>query len=489
MNSRLRPHSDITVFQEFTELSNSLGGELSGPARVAPGSLMLRRSAAIVAPHGVCQRTLTESLCQSSLAAVNMGQGFPSWDAPAFLREAAAAAIGTAQNQYTRAAGHPLLCKAVADWYGSMHGVAVDPELGVVVTEGATGAIFTAMQALLEPGDEVIIIEPSYDCYAPAVALAGGIVRRVSLARPGVSRLGPGASVDDAFGLDEAELLAAVGPRTRAIVVNTPHNPTGKVLSAGELAAVAEAVQRAGRGGSVAARGGCYVVADEVYEQLWLGDAAPPCVALTPGLEGRVVSVGSAGKTLACTGWKVGWAVGPEEVVGAMANVNQWTQFCVAHPLQVAVAEGLGRAALPGFDQHGSFLDSQRATLRENCDALIAGLEAAGMPALRPGAGFFVLADGSRWDHLVPGEYVQQPSPARRVSKSGIMGVPRDWAMCRFLGHHAGVVPIPTSAFYSATTESAAQGLLRFAICKDSSTIQQATANLAKAAAASGLAL
>ena len=421
-------------------------------------------------------------------AAVNLGQGFPDWPAPDFVVEAAAAALRDGHNQYCRAAGHPLLCEAVAAQYSDRWGREVDPTSQVVVTEGATGGVFTSMQALLQPGDEVVLMEPTYDCYAPAVEMARGTVRRVSLHLPGWER-GSSSPVGTAFGVDADALAAAVSPNTRAIVVNTPHNPTGRVMGKADLDAVAAALRKADAlaGPEMASRGGCVIVADEVYDELCFDQENFRPVASHPGLEDRTLTLGSAGKSLSVTGWKVGWAVGPAPMVAAVAAVNQWTQFCVATPLQVAVANALGAARARGADSL-TFFDQQRKAALARRELLVSALNDSGLPAIVPEAGFFVLADTAAWRGQVGRKHYEAASPSRAGCKPAGSPVPDDVAFCRFLTEEVGVTAIPPTAFYSPATEHLAAPLARFALCKQESSISEAGKRLRRAASERGIA-
>lgn len=333
-------------------------------------------------------------------AAVNLGQGFPDWETPAFVQAAAERAIRENHNQYTRAAGHPMLVRALAEAYGPLLGPrTVDPLAEVCVTVGASGALYSAIQALVEPGDEVVLLEPSYDLYSPAVQVAGARAVRVPLRRRREARLDDdsatsplaigGARVGglppqrtpahgtrerhgdnrfekkghdavfriplpfpssfssssssppraDAFHLDADELAAAVTPRTRALLLNTPHNPTGKIFSASELESIAAIVRKHPR---------LVVLTDEVYEWMVYPDATGrttplPRFAALPGMWDQTVTISSAGKTFSNTGWKIGWCVGPSPLIAPIQIMNQWIQYCVTTPFQVrARPSGLG---------------------------------------------------------------------------------------------------------------------------------------------------
>jgi N-succinyldiaminopimelate aminotransferase len=336
--------------------------------------------------------------------AVNLGQGFPDEDGPAELLDAAQAAIRAGHNQYSPLAGVPALREAIAAHQARWYGMEVDPETGVQVTFGATEAIAAALLALIDPGDEVVLIDPSYDAYAAAVALAGGVRRTVTL-RPPDWRLDPG------------ELEAAIGPNTRALLLNTPHNPTGKVFSRDELETIAAACREHE----------LVAITDEVYEHLVFDGAHVP-IATLDGMAERTVTISSLGKTFSCTGWKVGWACGPADLVGAVGAAKQYLTFAGATPLQHAGAVALG---LPD-EWYAAFAGG----MRERRDRLCAGLAEAGLDVIRPAGTYFA-------NVLVDGDAVEY---------------------CRALPERAGVVAIPTSTFYE--DPDAGRSLVRFTFCK-----------------------
>src|SRR5215218_3962879 len=260
----------------------------------------------------------------SALAArtgsLNLGQGYPDQDGPQGMLDVATAAVLGGRNQYAPGPGIPELRQAVARHQARCYGIQLDPDEQVLVTAGATEAITAAVLALVNPGDEVVLVEPFYDSYPAAVEMAGGVRRTVAMRR-----------TDDGFRLDLDQLRDVVTERTRVLVLNTPHNPTGAVLGEAELAAVAE----------VAERHDVVVVVDEVYEHLTYDGRRHLPLALLPGMAERTVSVSSAGKTFSCTGWKVGWVTGSAELVSTVLHAKQWLTFTNAAPLQPAVAHAL----------------------------------------------------------------------------------------------------------------------------------------------------
>jgi N-succinyldiaminopimelate aminotransferase len=351
--------------------------------------------------------------------AINLGQGFPDEDGPEVVLEAAAAALGAGHNQYAPLAGVPALRDAIVAHQKRFYGLEVDD---VQVTFGATEAIAAAMLGLLEPGDEVVVFEPLYDSYAASIAMAGGVRRVVTLRPPDWS-------------FDGDALREAVGPRTRLLLLNSPHNPTGKVFSRAELELVAE-VCRSSR---------VVAVCDEVYEHLVYSDPPTPHVPLATldGMAERTLTISSLGKTFSVTGWKVGWATGPSELVGAVRAAKQFLSFAGATPFQVA-----GAAALALGDE---FYFELIEAFRARRDRLCAGLRAAGLEPLPVAGTYFVNA-------LVEGSGEE---------------------FCRALPERAGVVAIPTAVFYD--NREVGRSLVRFAFCKRESVIDEAAARLARA--------
>ncbi|OKK18383.1 aminotransferase [Streptomyces sp. CB00455] len=367
---------------------------------------------------------------------INLGQGFPDTDGPAEIAEAASRAVLTGLgNQYPPGPGIPELRAAIAAHQQRFYGLSYDPDTEVLVTAGATEAIAAALLALLEPGDEVIALEPFYDSYAACIAMAGAVRVPVTL-RPQTPGHLPGAA-GGAFVLDLDELRAAVTPRTRLLLINTPHNPTGTVLTPAELAAVAElAVER-----------DLLVVTDEVYEHLVFEGAHTPLAGL-PGMRERTVTISSAGKTYSFTGWKVGWITASPELVTAVRSVKQFLTYVSSGPFQYAIAQAL---ALPD-----AYYDTLRADLAAKRDILADGLAAAGFEVFRPQGTYFITTD------ITPlGE------------KDGL-------AFCRALPERCGVVAVPNQVFYDDKAAGAAQ--VRWAFCKRTAVLEEAVDRLGRLA-------
>ena len=351
--------------------------------------------------------------------AINLGQGFPDTDGPAEIMQAAATAMRTGANQYAPLPGVPELCAAIADHQRRRYGLELDAGAGIQVTFGATEAIAATMLGLLEPGDGVVVLEPFYDSYAAAIAMAGGERRPVTLHPP-------------AFGVDLGALRAAAAG-ARMLLLNSPHNPTGRVLTRAELAGIA----------AVCVEHDLIAVTDEVYEHLTFDGEHIPLATL-PGMAGRTLTISSAGKSFSFTGWKIGWCSGPPELVAGVRAAKQFLSFSGGTPLQHAVA-----AALADAERHVAPL---RAALRANRDALCDGLRAAGFGVSVPQGTYFVNAD------VAP------------------LGVGDGAAWCRALPARAGVVAIPTSAFYDDA--DAGRTLVRFAFCKRAAVIDEAIGRL-----------
>ena len=352
---------------------------------------------------------------------VNLGQGFPDTDGPAAVAEAAAAAIMAGRgNQYPPGPGVPELRRAIAAHQQRFYGLDVNPDTEVLVTAGATEAIAAALLALTEPGDEVIAFEPYYDSYAACIALAGAVRVPVTLRPPD-------------FRPDLDALRAAITPRTRLILLNTPHNPTGAVFSRAELTAIAD----------LAVEHDLLVITDEVYEHMVFDGEHVPIVTL-PGMAGRTVTISSAGKTFAFTGWKIGWVTGSAELVTAVRTVKQFLTFVSGGPFQYAVAEGL---ALPD-----SYYAQLNGDLRARRDLLCDGLAEAGFAVYRPAGTYFVTTDISA------------------------LGETDGIAFCRSLPERAGVVAIPAAVFYDDA--KAGESLVRFAFCKKPEVLEEALTRL-----------
>jgi N-succinyldiaminopimelate aminotransferase len=350
---------------------------------------------------------------------VNLGQGFPDTDGPRAVLDAAVEAIRHGYNQYPPGPGVPELRAAVSAHQRAEYGLVLDPDTDVLVTTGATEAIAAAVLALVGTGDEVVMFEPYYDSYAATVALAGAHRRVVTLRPSGAG-----------WSFDPDELAAAVTPRTRLLLLNTPHNPTGKVFTPDELALLAR----------LAVEHDLLVVADEVYEHIAFDGRAHVPIATLPGMAERTVTVGSAGKTFSVTGWKVGWATGAAPLVAAVRTVKQFLTYVSGAPFQPAVADALVHRRWAGLAD----------ALQARRDQLCKGLASLGYDVLPPEATYFATVD---------------------VHRDAV-------AFCRELPTRCGVVAIPSSVFYDS---AAGDSLVRFAFCKRAEVLDEALTRLAAA--------
>ncbi len=370
--------------------------------------------------------TIFATMSELALAtnSVNLGQGFPDTDGPEELREVAVDAIRQGRNQYPPSQGIPELRHAVAahqrDWYG----MARNPETDVLVTVGATEAIAATFLALCEPGDEVVMFEPTYDSYAAGAAMAGAVPRLVRLHPPD-------------WRFDPDELATAVGPRTKLILLNSPHNPTGKVFSAEELGQVA----------ALCTAHDVLAVTDEVYEHLVFDGSHIPLATL-PGMDGRTLTISSGGKTFSFTGWKVGWVSGPAPLVAAVRAAKQFLTYTSPAPFQLAIARGL--ASPP------QVIEGLATELRARRDQLCDGLDALGYEVFRPAATYFATTDIAP---VAPGLSAQE--------------------FCLALPGRCGVVAIPSSVFYDPADPDAGRTLVRWAFCKRADVLEDALARLA----------
>ena len=353
---------------------------------------------------------------------INLGQGFPDTDGPVDVLKAAADALMDGRNQYPPMTGVPELRQAVAAANARFYGLEVDPATEVVVTSGATEAITASLMAVLDPGDEAVLIEPLYDTYAPVVRMLGATPRFVRLSPP-------------KWELPRGELAAAFGPRTKAILLNTPMNPTGKVFTAAELAFIA----------NLLVRHDAYAVCDEVYEHLTFDGWRHIPLMTLPGLRERVMRIGSAGKTFSLTGWKVGYVTAPATLAPLVAKAHQNLTFTTPPNLQRAVAVGLAKDD-GYFANLGTALQAKR-------DRLGAGLASLGLTVLPAHGSYFVTTDFT---------------PLRFAGD--------DVAFCRYITEHAGVTAIPVTAFYDQP--DAPRHYARFAFCKRDEVLDEAVARL-----------
>ncbi len=352
--------------------------------------------------------------------AINLGQGFPDFDGPEFLKRAAIAAIEGGANQYARSHGMPVLNAAIAEHRQRFYGLSFDPETEVTVMHGATECIAATMLALLDVGDEVVMFEPFFDSYPATIAMAGAVAKLVTLRAPD-------------FSVDMAALAAAIGPKTRAILLNTPHNPCGKVFTRAELEGIA----------ALCIEHDILVITDEVYEHL-VFEGTHVAMAALPGMRERTIMISSTGKTFSLTGWKIGFICAAPDLTRAVRTSHQFITFCNGTPFQIAMAEGL-RTGDAYFEE---FVRGYRARRDRMCE----GLAEVGFGVLVPQGTYFVCTD------IRP------------------LGFDDDVQLCRALPEAVGVAAIPNSAFYVNKHEG--RHLVRWAFCKTDAVIDEGLARL-----------
>ena len=357
--------------------------------------------------------------------ALNLGQGFPDEDGPTGVIEAAAHALRNGANQYAPGLGVPALRRAIAAHQLRHYGIELDPDTQVAVTTGCTEGIAAALLGLVDPGDELVVLEPYYDSYPAMLQMAGGVRRPVTLRSPD-------------FRLDLDELRAAVTARTRFVLLNSPHNPTGTVLTRAELQAIAD----------LAIEHDLTVITDEVYEHLVFDDHEHVPLATLPGMAERTLTLSSVGKSYSLTGWKVGWATGPAHLVEAMVAAKQWLTYTSGAPLQPAVAVAL--------DDYPDFPRDLARDLQQRRDLLVSGLREAGLSPTVPAGTYFATSD------------IRE------------LGWRDSLEFCSAMPERAGVVAIPVQGFYDDPA-GAGQHLVRWAFCKQRELISEATARLVAA--------
>lgn len=370
--------------------------------------------------------------------AVNLAQGFPDFDGPEFVKQAAINAIKAGRGQYARMFGDPALNQAIAGAWKCDNGRDIDPDQNVTVTSGCTEAIAAAVLGIVNPGDRVILFEPYYDSYRACVAMAGAEPVFVTLRAP---RMRPGDVTDDPFTFDESELRRAFEGGAKAIIVNTPHNPTGKVFSRGELEIIAQLCQKHGT----------IAITDEVYERLIYEPGVPHVsLATLHGMQDRTVTLSSLGKTFSLTGWKIGWAIASAPLTKAVRAAHQFLTFATATPLQLGAV-----AALSGPESK-AYIEDLVIDFTRKRDFLVRALAGFGFGVCQPAGTYFIMADHT--------------AIARRL------GATDDVSFCRVLTERVGVAAIPPSVFYSDPATGAS--LARFAFCKKQQTLDEAVKRL-----------
>ena len=360
--------------------------------------------------------------------AVNLGQGAPDFDGPPEVLAAAVTAVNSALNQYAPGIGMAPVRQAIAQHAQRFYSQRLNPDTDVLVTSGATEAMFGAILGLTDPGDEVIVFEPVYDTYVPNLIMAGVAPCYVPLR-------------GDGWSFDADELAKAFNPRTKAIIVNTPHNPTGKVFSRDELRTIAE----------LCLKHNVVAITDEVYEHILYDDASHVRLATLPGMAERTLTISSLGKTFSVTGWKIGWAMGPAAMVHAVNQAHQFITYAVASPLQAAAAAALN---LPF-----GFFENLQLTYQARRDRMLEVLQRAGFKVFKPQGSYFIMID---WRGVAPSK------------------IHDDMQFARWLIQEVGVACIPASPFYQEADKYLGSYFARFAVCKKDETLTAAAERLAK---------
>lgn len=400
----------------------------------------------------------------NKLNAVNLGQGFPNWSPADTALHSAVAALDASKpsaeiaplNQYARSGGHLPLVQALADFYSKPLQHELDPITNVLITAGASEALFAAGQAFLDAGDEVILFEPFFDIYVGSMTFAGAKVVPVQLRLQKPENLGPNDIVSsEHYRFDEAELRAAFTERTKMIWINTPHNPTGKMFSLEELNVIADLVRQHPR---------VIVLSDEVYEWITYDNVVHNRFATIPDMWDRTVTVSSAAKTFSLTGWKVGWALGAAHLINSMARAHEYIMYCVTTPLQESLAKTIREI------QHNDYLPKLRESYTRRRQILVDAFRTAGLEPIVPQGAFYITIDVSHLK-IAPSEGLE--------TVTGINMDWADWKIGRWFTATVGVTPIPCSAFCTPEHIHNAK-ILRFAFCKTEDLLHEAAKRIHK---------
>ncbi|KAI8865854.1 PLP-dependent transferase [Ramicandelaber brevisporus] len=422
------------------------------------GKLLRSRSVATLVPAQRVAGAGTDvwtlfNQATAKYGAVNLGQGFMNFPARDFVKEAARAAVLTdANNQYSPTRGRPRLRQALAAFYSPIFGRPLDADSEIIVTAGGNEGILSILAAYINPGDEVLLMEPAFDQYMPNITMMGGVPVFCPLrVRAGVDPSAGNVSASTDWVLDLDEYERCITPRTRVLIVNTPHNPLGKVFTRDELAAI----------GDIAKRHNLLVLSDEVYDQLVYPGSTHTQIATLPGMWERTITVGSAGKTFGVTGWRVGWQIGPRELIEPSLTAHTRIVFCVNSPLQEAVASAFEQA--PGR----RFFETQRAEYLARRDKLSAALSGAGLPHTVPDGSYFILVNGAR---------IQIPRDCDFPAEVAARG--HSFKLTYFFTKQLGVSGIPPTEFYSDAHRHLAENYVRLAFCKTDDVLDEAARRL-----------
>jgi len=376
--------------------------------------------------------------------AINLGQGFPDYNAPQFVIEAAQKALSNNFNQYTRSYGHLRLTKALKEHFSSKFERDLNHISDIAITIGATEGIFATMQALINPGEEVIVIEPFYDSYIPSITMAGGIVKYVSLKPSDSTGKETSAST---WKLNIRELINAITSKTKLIIINNPSNIPGKVFTRSELLEIADVIKKYN----------LLVLSDEVYEAMVYKNFEHTRIATLPDMWDRTITLGSAGKSFSVTGFKVGWAIGPAQLINAIFSVRQYVSFCVSTPLQEAIAIGFEESETRNyFTELKSFFEDKKQKLLQGI------IETEILKPVEPNGSYFFLANFSNVSESL---YI---SPE---NQNGVTDA-KDYQFCRWLTREIGVAAIPISPFYSSSKRLPGD-YIRFCFCKRDEVLEE----------------
>ncbi|KAL9989089.1 hypothetical protein ACROYT_G003598 [Oculina patagonica] len=382
--------------------------------------------------------------------AVNLGQGFPDIPTPSFVKEAlakVAASSDVAVDQYTRSQGHPRLVNALGKLYTKLMKREIDPLSEILVTGGAYESLYCSFQGLIDPGDEVIVIEPFFDCYFPQISVAGGVPKFIPL-RPKEN-----ATSTKDWVLDKEELESTFSEKTRAIIINTPHNPVGKVFSMEELQLIADLCKKYN----------VICISDEVYEWLVYAGEQHIRIATLPGMWERTITIGSAGKTFSVTGWKLGWSIGPKELIKSLQIVQAQVTYTLPTPTQEALAQAFEHE-IPLIGTEKSYFTGLSRMLEQKRDLMAKLLTEVGFKPIMPQGGYFMMADTSDIDVNFD-EYDKSDDP-------------HDYKFVRWLTKEKGIAAIPPSAFYSAQHKHYGAKYIRFCFIKEDSTLESGAKKL-----------